>query len=194
MPSGEPVELSEIESVKARIAEIITAKGYDANVEEIGNFVMSLIDSVAALEPRQMSDDTLPTAMVELAGIRSTTEDAAGKIMDVAERIGELAENTEGEIQEKLMDISTDLFEATSFQDLCGQRTSKVEELLDQLGVGLGGLAACVGDNNLVIADDTVQYDEKGLVVNEDVLLHGPQNEGEGNSQEDIDALLASFD
>lgn len=194
MPSVEDVELSEIEVVKARIAEIITAKGYDANIEEIGNFVMALIDSVAALEPGQMSEDTLPMARTELAGITTTTEEAAGQIMDVAERVGELAETTEGETQEKLLEISNDLFAATAFQDLCGQRTGKVEQALDKLSVGLGGLASCVGDNNFTLADDTVEYDKEGHVTNEDVLLHGPQNEGEGNSQDDIDALLASFD
>ena len=85
----------------------------------------------------------------------------------------------------------TRIFEASSFQDLTGQRTSKVivnlkfiEDHINQL------IFALFGEE----MDEKRQAKPQRDINSEDALLNGPQLPGEENKQADIDAVLASFD
>ena len=90
---------------------------------------------------------------------------------------------------ETLERIGTEVLMACSFQDLTGQRIAKVvntlrhiEQRFDSLlaiwevtdGTGAAGLLATMSDDGRVDRD----------------LLHGPQLEGDGMSQSDIDNLF----
>ncbi|MAU42096.1 MAG: hypothetical protein CMF31_10810 [Kordiimonas sp.] len=156
--------------------------------------VLSLFDALKTdllqMHSFQAASVDIPNALEELSAVVSATEEAAGTMMSVAETLGDMSSSENGQSSEQLMTLSTQIFEASSFQDITGQRIKKVTELLERLMEQMSGLANMVGDTELEQAESGVAPEE---MSNED-LLHGPQLEGQGNSQEDIDALLASFD
>ncbi len=207
-------------SIEERTEELRKERGNSVPVDDIGSVVLSLVEGagrendvgdVAAelkdlleyigaakseligMQPKSLSHRDIPNAGEQLTAIISATEGAASTIMDAADSVGEIAEQLDGDASEKLEAISTELFQASSFQDLTGQRITKVARTLDQLEQRLSSLAAAIGDD-YIAPDEELDVDEQGVAVNSDDLLHGPQLEGEGNSQDDIDAILAAFD
>ncbi len=163
-------------------------------LRELLAFIERAKSEIVAIRPKTMSSRRLPDAREEVDAVISHTEEAAGRIMDAAERLGEIGERISDEnLKDELQSVSTEIFEASSFQDITGQRLSKVMGVLQHVEERLALLAEAIGDEE-VEEEDVVAIDENGEVVNEDALTHGPQIEGKGNSQEEIDALLADFD
>jgi chemotaxis protein CheZ len=81
------------------------------------------------------------------------------------------------------------IFEACSFQDITGQRISKVVGTLREIEGAVDKLLNLFGPGDadpLPEMEDTRSEDEQ--------LLNGPQLDGQGVSQDDIDKLLAEFD
>ena len=71
----------------------------------------------------------LMNTLRELAAIRSTAEDAAARILDSAEGLLALADKKDAaKAEEAVMSIMT----ACGFQDLVGQRCTKITETLAQ--------------------------------------------------------------
>ncbi len=166
-----------------------------AELRELLQYVGSAKSEIIAMQPKSLSKRDIPGAHDQLEAIVSATEETASVIMDAADTVGELAAESDGDTSATLMDVSTKLFEASSFQDLTGQRITKVTKTLYHLEERLAALADAIGDDYVAPPEeDEVERDTEGVVVNDDDLLHGPQLEGEGNSQAEIDALLASFD
>jgi len=207
-------------SIEERTEELRKAHGNSVPVDDIGSVVLSLVQGadrendrgdvatelrelleyigaakseLIDMQPNSLSHRDIPNAGEQLTAIISATEGAASTIMDAADSVGEIAEQLDGDVSEKLEAISTELFQASSFQDLTGQRITKVTRTLDQLEQRLSSLASAIGDD-YIAPEVELDVDEQGVAVNSNDLLHGPQLEGEGNSQDDIDAILAAFD
>lgn len=195
---GDAVSVDDIGGVVLSLVEG-SAQGDD--VETIATELRDLLDYIGAakseligMQPKSLSHRDIPDAGEQLDAIVAATEDAASTIMDAADSVSEIATEVEGEPAEKLEAISTELFQASSFQDLTGQRITKVTRTLAHLEERLSALADAIGDDFVAPAEDQIETDEQGVAVNDDDLLHGPQLEGEGNSQDEIDAILAAFD
>jgi chemotaxis regulatin CheY-phosphate phosphatase CheZ len=72
----------------------------------------------------------LVNTLRELAAIRSTAEDAAGRILDSAEGLLALADREEAKrAEEAILSIMT----ACGFHDLVGQRVTKITKSLDRV-------------------------------------------------------------
>ncbi|GIX17115.1 MAG: hypothetical protein KatS3mg119_1301 [Rhodothalassiaceae bacterium] len=162
-------------------------------IRELVAFIERAKNEIVSMQPRTMAAARLPRAREQIDAVVSHTEQAASVIMDAAEELGEIAGSGDGDWAEKVQDISVRLFEASSFQDLTGQRLTKVMGVLDEVERRLAALAEAIGDD-VVIDEEEAALDESGEVVNEKALTHGPQLDGQGHSQDEIDALLASFD
>jgi len=194
---GDNISVSDISSV---VGSLVNGEAPGGNVEQIAaelRDLLSVIDAarteLVAMQPKNLSVRKIPGAHDELDAIVAATEEAAGIIMDAADTVGELAGDVDEKASEKLLDVSTQLFEASSFQDLTGQRITKISGTLKHLEERLSVLADAIGDD-YVEPEEDIAKDDEGVAVDDTDLLHGPQLEGEGNSQEEIDALLASFD
>ena len=83
-----------------------------------------------------------------------------------------------------------EIFEACSFQDLTGQRISKVIETLEHIETRVSRFASAIGaeDNDL----PATAKEEKRKKRKKDLILNGPAQEGQGVSQDAVDALLNS--
>ncbi|HEX2446828.1 MAG TPA: hypothetical protein VHK26_01400 [Methyloceanibacter sp.] len=81
---------------------------------------------------RSVSEEitVLMNTLRELAAIRSTAEDAAGRILDSAENLLAFADKEEAKkAEEAILAIMT----ACGFHDLVGQRVTKITESLDKV-------------------------------------------------------------
>ena len=140
-----------------------------------------LHEAIGHLRPDQMRREHIPQAIAEMEEILRATERSADEIMSKAEELME---------KEEAMDGAIAILEACAFQDLVGQRASKVRKLLESLEERFHSLVHETG-----VPDRFDDIDEDELAEErrrKELILHGPQMSGEGVSQDEIDALLAS--
>ncbi len=195
---GDSVMLDDIASIVNSLMEgTVHDNGLDkvaVELKELLQFIGSAKEELLGMQPKSLSNRDIPDAGVQLDAVVEATEEAASTIMDSADAIGEIADTLDDEAASKLNEIATTLFQTSSFQDLTGQRITKVARTLNHLEERLNALADAIGDDYVAEPEEDIDRDDEGVVLKDEDLLHGPQLEGEGNSQAEIDAILASFD
>jgi chemotaxis protein CheZ len=87
-----------------------------------------------------------------------------------------------------LQDATTRIYEACSFQDITGQRITKVVATLKTIEAKVAQIVDTFGDSE---RDAGAEAPEQ---PNESALLNGPQHPAVAMDQSDIDRLLASFE
>ena len=94
-----------------------------------------------------------------------------------------------------LSHLATDMYEAASFQDLTGQRLTRIGESLRRIEFLVASAKAALGDEGAAAEaealSETVEKTENRKM---EYILHGPEEAGTANTQEEIDKILASFD
>lgn len=141
---------------------------------------------ISSLQFGKMRDDRIPTAGRELEAVVDATEQATNRIMSAAEAIMTVDPDDIEKFQIMVGEQVIEIFEACTFQDITGQRISKVVKTLTHLETRINSL---IEKLKLVDSDDGVQETEEERRARE-LILHGPQHEGEGVDQSDIDALF----
>jgi chemotaxis protein CheZ len=149
------------------------------------HYVTAVRRALSDLRPYEMRSRHLPTAMTEIGMIVETTENAANRIMQAAEEILEQQPDTTPDDYRAFVEERCLLMmEACAFQDLTGQRISKVVEMLLNLESKIGGLAELLGEG---VEEET----QAPVRAGDEILLNGPAAPGEGVDQDDIDRLFA---
>lgn len=167
-------------------------------LQEMSAIIMQAKREIAALKPEQSasSSSRIMTATEELDAIVTATERATNEILakaehltEVAPQVGALEGGSElaGDIEAAAMDILM----ACSFQDITGQRITKVVNVLRYLETRINSMVQIWGNEELA-ALDTVEGDPVDTRPDAH-LLNGPQLEGKAVSQVDIDALFANL-
>ncbi len=197
---GGNVCVEDISTVVEGIMESLRRELSDADrkvfveIKSLSNFIADTKRDIAALRPDEVKDNFLPTATDELDAIVAATADATHKIMDSAEAIEGVAATADKEAAAILTDAATRIFEACSFQDITGQRITKVVNALKEIEARVDGLITAFGDEIAEIKAkeeaNPKKTDAVGEGHSEGTLLNGPQLEGEGNSQNQIDKLF----
>ncbi len=123
---------------------------------------------------------------MELEAIVPGTENATGTIMDAAEELMS-ADAASDEYVATVNDACMRIFEACSFQDITGQRITKVVATLTYIEERLHGLQDAWGPD-IADAEDGASADDTRP---DSDLLNGPALDGEGIQQDQIDNLLA---
>jgi len=124
------------------------------------------------------------TAADELEEIVAETAKAANEIMGAAEAIEALMPSVEPNIASALQAAVTRIYEASAFQDITGQRITKIVRAVQDIESKIGTLVRACGDTAADAGEDAPAGD--------DALLNGPQLSRSANSQDDIDALFES--
>ena len=125
-------------------------------------------------------------AGAELAAITQDTERATNTIMTAAETVMAM-DAADPQMAGRLTDEVMKMFEACAFQDITGQRISKIIRLLNQIEARVADLAAAVGiGEEVAVAEMTVTE-----LRAQNLLLNGPALDGPETNQADIDALFA---
>ncbi len=130
----------------------------------------------------------------QLDAIVKATEEATDTIMGCMEKndeiVGKLRKVLTDEAQLALLDqISTnsnDVFEACSFQDITGQRITKVVKSVTYVEDRVNALITIWGKEEI----DRIEVMPETEKTEDEELLHGPALEGEGITQAEIDKLF----
>lgn len=190
-----------VESIMISMKGDLTATDLELynELEALAKYIHAAKSDIAALRPDEVTDDYIPTASDELDAIVNATESATNTIMDSVEEIEAVMGTLEGEQAEKLMNATTKIYEACGFQDITGQRITKVVKALKDIEEKIDALVSAFGSEISKIKKEQAKNETEltGAAageVNDEDLLHGPQKENDAQSQDDIDALLASFD
>ena len=201
---SEPLTRDDVRDIVEQIMESLQGELTRTDIQlftelaSLARFIDNAKQDIAALRPDEVTDEYIPTASDELDAIVDATAEATNSIMDSAEAIEAVAAELDPEHSDRLMNQTTMIFEACGFQDITGQRITKVVKALQGIDEKVHRLVDAFGHEidrikssqprsgvNPEGADDTVSDED---------LLNGPQLQNEANSQEEIDALLASFD
>ncbi len=164
-----------------------TAKLFD-ELTKLEGYIESMRGELAQMRTIQISHDHIPMASDELDAVVEETEQATGAIMDACDNVQSIANSLDDESKKsKLINSITKIYEACSFQDITGQRINKV-------CITLKSIESKVQEIMKALDQETVEIDEEKEQSDRQKLLQGPQLKGGGATQEEIDALLASFD
>jgi chemotaxis protein CheZ len=140
---------------------------------------------VAAIRPDEIQTHHIPTATDELDAIVESTATATGAIMDACEQIDAIGAQAAETIQQALSEQVTSIYEACSFQDITGQRVTKVIKALKQIDEKIQKLVVAFGP--MPLNQDPLTAN---IVTGDAALLNGPQLSGQAMDQDDIDKLL----
>jgi chemotaxis protein CheZ len=160
-------------------------------VEALADYIQTVRRDISGLRPDDISIQHIPMATDELDAVITATADATGIILTGMEQIERLATAMPPELAAPLGDIVVKIYEACGFQDITGQRITKVVKALRHIESKLDALLAVFGRD---VMSGIRELPEAAAVDTGENLLNGPQLPAAANSQDDIDALLASFD
>lgn len=177
------VDHTEIERIRQEMQNI--AQRIDGTKREIA----SLRHPLAAA-----SDDKFTAASMELGAIVKVTEDATNGIMRNAEKIDEIIQEVRSHVQDayatsrlqEVSDLIVNIFESCTFQDLTGQRITKVVKTMDFIEKRVDSMLEIWGKKDIEaqpMSPDLVKVDGQ-------LKLHGPQAKAEAISQSDIDKMF----
>ncbi len=197
--SVEPEEIAEVvQSVMATIDGELSAVNYRfySEIEALSHFIAGLKAELAALRPDDITKEHLPAAADELDAIVGATEQATNSIFEAVEAIEELAGKMKSKGAKEIGEHVTKVYEACSFQDITGQRISKVVKALKHIEDKVQSLMDAFGDEITRMAEDAPPRPDpaKAPARPDEHLLNGPQSAEDAISQDDIDALLSSLD
>ncbi|HYD30406.1 MAG TPA: protein phosphatase CheZ [Azospirillaceae bacterium] len=168
-------------------------------LEALALFIQNTKSEIAAIRPDEIVDRHIPTATDELDAVVGATEKATNNIMDCCDVLSNIAgmEGVPPEVSGQLIDLVTRIFEACNFQDITGQRITKVVKAIEHIEDKVNQLLAAFGDEarRAMAAQEVAEPAPPAEVAKEgdDWLLHGPQLPGNAIDQDEIDRLLASF-
>jgi len=148
---------------------------------------------IASIRKPGVADDRFDQMSDELDAIVGHTETATNTIMENVEAISDLvievrkiSENESvTEILNKIENHAGEVFTACSFQDITGQRITKVVRSLAFVEERVNTLIGMWGKDAL-----SAEIAEEIPVDADEALLNGPQLDGQGVSQEDVDRML----
>ncbi|MDD3446043.1 MAG: protein phosphatase CheZ [Zavarzinia sp.] len=143
---------------------------------------------IAALGPAELTTERIPHANDQLRSVVDATERATGVFLDIAEELEALASTFAGDGAPEIRAIATRIYEASNFQDITGQRITKVTETLGIIETRLARLVEIGGAAGH--APPPAAQPEDGT---DSHLLNGPQLPDTAATQDDIDRLFASL-
>lgn len=156
----------------------------------IADYIQAAKTEISAIGADKISARYLPTAAEELSAIVGATEAATNEIFEAVEAVEALSETMPPEMAEQVGMAVTRIYEACSFQDITGQRVSKVVKVLDTVDQRVRALLEKVGQEQ----GAAEAAGESEPTPSDEDLMNGPQLPGNAMNQSDIDDLLASFD
>ena len=157
-------------------------------VEALGRTISAAKQEIAALRVDDIKDRDIPFATDELDAIVEHTAGATNAILESCEMLDEVAASVSGEAAAKLQDAVTKIYEACSFQDITGQRITKVVATLKTIEDKVAQIITTFG-----VHGGTFDRPVSVSTPSEADLLNGPQLPSNAMDQSDIDKLLASF-
>jgi chemotaxis protein CheZ len=167
-----------------------------AEISGLLRYMQRVRKEIAGMDRGRDEDHNFETMGKQLDAIFEATENATDTIMNAMEQNEESVEKLKEGIDDpgkialldKIIDNGNTVFEACSFQDITGQRVTKIVKSIAFVEERVNALLDIWGRDGL----EYVEIEEDKEVKREqDLLLRGPQLNGEETiSQDDIDKLF----
>ncbi|MEO5375930.1 MAG: protein phosphatase CheZ [Alphaproteobacteria bacterium] len=173
-------------------------KQVDALRAEIGklyDYLQKIKLEIASIKHPRSQIDQFGKVADQLATIVAATEDATNTIMEASETINavvaeldEMVRYPEATAQhQRIIDAINRIFEACSFQDITGQRISKIIKTMNLIEGTVNSLIVIVGSDSVAVPLPMIAAADEPLKNDNGIGLYGPSS---GVSQEDIDKLF----
>ncbi|GJM02557.1 MAG: hypothetical protein DHS20C08_10580 [Rhodomicrobium sp.] len=164
------------------------------SIIEMSKAIAKTREEIKSIKPEREEDNQLISASEELGAIVESTESATNTILEAAEEIQEAAWILrEAGAQDATCDIidnkTTDIYTACSFQDITGQRTTKVVQALCYIENRVNAMIDIWGLNE---TDSSAPRKDNMDNRADAHLLNGPAKLGEGLEQGCVDDMLNS--
>ncbi len=162
--------------------------------DALWRYIQRVRQEIAAIDRPADEDYHFDSTGDQLDAIVKATEEATNTIMEAMESneeaIGKLREKISDPDQVALLDQiaanGNEVFNACSFQDITGQRVNKVVKSITYVEERVNALVNIWGKEELAEVEVPVDREK----TPDEQLVSGPQLEGKGLSQEDIDKLF----
>lgn len=175
-----------VRTVLGEVGATAPARALLAEVADLGRTIASAKAEIASLRVDDITGQHIPAATDELDAIVAHTATATDQILETCETLDDVATRLDGAMQAQLQDATTRIYEACSFQDITGQRISKVVAALKAIEGKVAHIVVAFG------------YPTEPLPPpppdGSNPLLNGPQLPANAMGQSDIDRLMADFD
>ena len=160
------------------------------------HYVQRLREEIAAVARRQEGQTTFESMSDQLDAIVSSTGTATHTILEsvegIVEAVTELREHPEAEAIDKLCaridEKAVEAMEACSFQDIAGQRVSKIVRSLRFNEERVEAMAELWGREEIEALSQELPVEAEE--ISEGERLEGPQLPGAAISQDEIDKLF----
>lgn len=157
-------------------------------------YIQRVRQEIAAIDRPTDGDGRFESMGEQLEAVVAATGAATNTIMEAMESneqlLDALRETITNPAQIAALDRITAngnaVFEACAFQDITGQRVNKVVKSVTYVEERVNALVDIWGKDNLANIEVAAEPEQS----NDEKLLHGPQLEGQGLSQDDIDKLF----
>lgn len=175
--------------------QIVEAERLKADLQELSEAIERTKQEIATLRSADPTNDKIATASEALRAVVGDTEYATNGIINAAEAIedvaGRLRAELTGEAQtqvDELFEHATAIFEACNFQDITGQRITKVVNTMEFIDERVRKMMEIWGGDSAFAS--VSRGEEKGPPTPGEEL-HGPAIDGDGSiGQDEIDALF----
>lgn len=187
----EPVQLSEQELLQQDFEAATALKN---EIRALSRSIQETKSEIKSMQAGTKGGDKLIKASSELDEVVQATEDATNTILEATETIDELAEKIrlnadnqdDSHACEEIMECTIKVLEACNFQDITGQRITKVVNALKYVEDRINAMIDIWGEDD--ISDTHASVVEE--VDPDKDLLNGPALGDAGIDQADIDALF----
>jgi len=156
-------------------------------------YVQRVRTEIAAIHHPADEEHQINSMGEQLDAIVNATENATNTIMESVEQATDLLDgmrkgltDEQKAIADQIVEKTNNIFEACSFQDITGQRVSKVMKSITYVENRVNSLIDIWGKEEL----DRIKVDPVHVKSVDETLLNGPQLEGKGLGQDEIDALF----
>lgn len=195
------ISIEDVGSIFENVAESVN--GTDPRIRDfmknevtkLANYISEAKQEVLSIVPEESTEEFFGIAGQELNAVVQATEDATNNILDATDCIiAESKHIAAAEPKQKIIDCTTKIYDACNFQDITGQRITKVVKTLDYVEAKVAKLAKLFGSDTEEIESlvsknaDTILEDKRSDAH----LMGGPQLPENANTQDDIDALFGN--
>jgi chemotaxis protein CheZ len=166
-----------------------------AAVRALGDTISTAKAEIAALRVDDITGSQIPSATDELDAIVAHTAAATDVILETCETLDKVASALDGPLALQLQNATTNIYEACGFQDITGQRITKVVATLQAIEARVTQMVNAFGGSPLAVASAAGETTRVAAAPSDAAaLLNGPQLPSHAMDQSDIDRLLGSFD
>ncbi len=189
---GQDLTQAVVEANRSDLADLQTLKG---ELDAISSSIQRTREEIATLHYAATDGREMARVTDELGAVVEGTACATNTILEAAERVDELAGNLssrlsgrDAEMASEVSDQVVRIFEACNFQDITGQRISKVVGAMRFIEERVGRMVEIWGGLESL---REIAPAQSPTMEGEAALLNGPALPGDPTqSQDDVDALF----